>query len=81
MYVYKTVEIPHGIWSGKPTQNMLAVINHHGQHNWRLNSMTVMTMNARAYTILVLEKEVGADYYKSHEIEPLPPEYDAKDFV
>ena len=81
MYVYKSVEIPHGMWSGKPKENMLAVINHHGQHKWRLNTMTTGVRNGRGCTIIIFEKEVDDDYYKTHEIEPLPPEYDAEDFV
>jgi len=81
MYTYKMVEIPHGMWTGKPSENILAVINHHGMRQWRLNSMTTTTKGARAYTILLLEREVASDYYDSHDIQPLPPEYDPEDFV
>jgi len=81
MYTYKSVEIPHGTWSGKPKENILSVINHHGRNNWRLNSMTMGTKSARAYTFLLFEREVDADYYDTHDIQPLPPEYDDEDFV
>lgn len=81
MYTYKMVEIPHGMWSGKPSENILAVINHHGRHGWRMNSMTAKTKGARLYTVLLLEKKVSEDYYDTHDIQPLPPEYDPDDFV
>ena len=81
MYTYKSVEIPHGMWSGRPKQNLLAVINHHGQQKWRLNTMTTGVRKGMGFTILIFEKEVEADYYDTHHIEPLPPEYDDDDFV
>ena len=81
MFRYKTVEIPNGMWSGKPSQNLMAVMNHHGMHQWRFHSMSSLVKGGKTYTVLLFEKEVANDYYKTHEIEPLPPEYDPEDFV
>ena len=81
MYIYRSVEIPHSMWSGKPTENIESILNHYGQHNWRLSAMNSGVRGAKTFTILLLEKEVGDDYYNSHQLKPLPPEYDPEDFV
>ena len=81
MYTYKSVEIPHGMWTGRPQQNLMAVINHHGRDDWRLNTLTTGVRKGKGCTIIIFEKEVDANYYDTHDIDPLPPEYNDDDFV
>ena len=81
MYTYKSIAVPHSIWTGKPQENIESILNYHGQFDWRLVAINKEIKGTKSYSILILEKEVTADYYKSHPLKSLPSDYNPDEFV
>jgi len=36
MYKYKIVEVKHSIWTGKPKENIMDILDNYSENGWRL---------------------------------------------